>query len=134
MSKRDWFFAGGALGVFILMMIIYQAVQDSEPDSQTGGPDVSKSTPRPTRESTKSVTDQPPAPHTEGKPHGLGVTNRMIVDALLPMGFTFEEDFSESIQRPMIRGSSSLGTVTSNLVKRYSAWGYRVRFGDVLVR
>ena len=50
-----------------------------------------------------------PSSHEEGEPHGLGVTNRMVVDALVPLGFDFVEDFSESMQRPLVRGYASLG-------------------------
>ena len=70
-----------------------------------------ESTPtRPIPESTPTVSaGPPPSPHIEGQPHGLGVTNQMVVDALVPRGFAFEQYFNSVLQRPAVRGSASLG-------------------------
>ena len=62
----------------------------------------------PTAVPTKDL-NSPPAPHKEGETHGLGVTNQMVVDALVPMGFAFERRFNEVLQRPAVYGRASLG-------------------------
>ena len=106
MSKRDWLVAGGILAALILIAVIARAGQNTEPDLAQRGPDVPKSMPE--RTSTPSG-QPPPVPHKVGEPHGLGVTNQMIVDALVPVGFAFEEQFNEVVQRPAVRGYASLG-------------------------
>ena len=69
-------------------------------------------TPTPTPTATATVTvpsGPPPVPHIEGQPHGLGITNQMVVEALVARGFAFEQDFNTLLQRPMVRGFASLG-------------------------
>ena len=92
MSRRHWLLAGGVL--FVLLMV--GCVE--EPPEPTVPP-----------EPTPTISDVPPEPHREGQPHGIGVTNQMVADALVPMGFEIEHDFNDAVQRPLIRGYASLG-------------------------
>ena len=39
----------------------------------------------------------------------MGITNQMVVEALAPRGFAFEQEFNTVVQRPQVRGHASLG-------------------------
>ena len=95
MSTRHWLLTGSVLAFFLLVACVEESTVP-KPDS--------------TPEPSPTVSEgPPPAPHSEGQPHGLGVTGEIIIDALEPRAFKFEQQFNEGIGHPAIRGFATIG-------------------------
>ena len=92
-------------GLLVLLVIV-----SNWPEEEASPTPTPTAIPTPTRVPVPTVpSGPPPVPRIEGQPHGLGITNQMVVEALVPRGFAFEETFNSVVQRPEVRGRASLG-------------------------